>query len=122
MTMTRSLGDFHAHTVGVLAEPEVRLIPQLEAMLSEQQWEHSALFLASDGVWDLWRGDEVADKLLPTSGSPSPATPSANVAAAAAFCEATRAQGEEYFGEGADNLTGVLVALGCEQRVGTAEE
>jgi len=28
-----------------------------------------------------------------------------------AFCERTRAMGESYFGECADNLTGVLIGL-----------
>ena len=35
-----------------------------------------------------------------------------DVAAASEFCEATREKGEEFFGEGADNLTGVLPDLG----------
>ena len=30
---------------------------------------------------------------------------------AAAFCEETRANGEEYFGEGADNLTAIVVPV-----------
>lgn len=29
----------------------------------------------------------------------------------AAFCEATRVQGEDFFGESADNLTGILIDL-----------
>ena len=77
-------------------------VPQL----ATRGWQRYSLLLASDGVWDLYGFDEVASALLP-----SWAAMPTDLAAAAEFCEATRAKGNEYFGEAADNLTGVLVDL-----------
>ena len=101
--MTRPLGDFYAHEYGVTAAPEVRTIPLAQVRLS-----HPALLLASDGVWDIWDYDEVAAQLVPATGLGSL---DAMRERAARFCEATRATGFKYFGERADNLTGVLVNL-----------
>ena len=62
ITMTRSIGDFYAHAHGVVWEPEVRTL-QLGG-LAEKRWRQSLLLLASDGVWDLWGYDEVAQELV----------------------------------------------------------
>lgn len=75
--------------------------------LSSVGLSYPALLIASDGVWDIWGFDEVSDKLVPPGGI------SADDMAARAetFCEETRATGAKYFGEAADNLTGVLIDL-----------
>ena len=84
IAMTRSLGDFYAHTVGVSCLPDVRVV-QLEEVLREHQWDRCSLLLASDGVWDLWKYDEVADLTVPK-------TSRALLSTAGAFCELTRAK------------------------------
>jgi len=99
ITMTRSLGDFYAHHHGVTCEPELRSIS-----LSTVTAASAAVLLASDGVWDIWEYEEVATELLSRRGVPL-------AERAAAFCEKTRATGNEWFGEAADNLTGVLFQL-----------
>ncbi len=103
IAMTRSLGDFYAHSVGVSCIPDVREL-ELDAVIAEHGWTSCALLLASDGVWDLWKYDEVADLVLPR-------TPRMPLSVAGALCELTRAKGDDYFGEAADNLTGILIDL-----------
>lgn len=103
--MTRSLGDFYAHHHGVTWEPETRVLPI--DRIAQRKWREPLLMLASDGVWDLWGFDEVAEQLI----SPDNSDPSLMALRAADFCEKTRAKGCHYFDEAADNLTGVLVHL-----------
>ena len=81
----------------------------LDTFLAAKGWASCALLVASDGVWDLWRYEQVAELLVPKAAR-------ALLSVAGAFCELTRAQGEEYFGESADNLTGVLVDLSAAGR------
>jgi serine/threonine protein phosphatase PrpC len=105
ITMSRSLGDFYAHRHGVICEPEVRALPI--ASIAQRGWKDTLMLLASDGVWDLWGFDEVSTELVsPTNGNTVAMKQRADK-----FFEATRAKGNEYFGESADNLTGVLVNL-----------
>ena len=103
IAMTRSIGDFYAHHHGVICEPEIRVLEAAD--FAARGWQRPHMLLASDGVWDLWSFDEVASGLLPKDETPIDAD------SVAAFCEATRARGDDYFGERADNLTGVLIDL-----------
>ena len=77
------------------------------ASITQRGWKDTLMLLASDGVWDLWGFDEVSTELVsPTNGNTVAMKQRADK-----FFEATRAKGNEYFGESADNLTGVLVNL-----------
>jgi serine/threonine protein phosphatase PrpC len=105
IAMTRSLGDFTAHTCGVSAEPQVRTV-ELPSLCTEKRWARVALLVASDGVWDMWGHDEIVDHLLPVGGEGKEA-----LMLGGAFAEATRARSADYFEESADNLTGVLRML-----------
>lgn len=111
ITMTRSLGDFFAHEYGVTYEPEINVL-QLPS-LKQRGLRSPYLLLASDGVWDLWNFDEVCEALVPAapSATTKPSEQADMETRAANFFEATRAKGADYFGESADNLTGVLVDL-----------
>ena len=93
ITMTRSLGDFYAHHHGVTWEPETRVLPI--DRIAQRKWREPLLMLASDGVWDLWGFDEVAEQLI----SPDNSDPSLMALRAADFCEKTRAKGCHYFDE-----------------------
>jgi serine/threonine protein phosphatase PrpC len=53
LAMARSIGDHHAATVGVIAEPEIT-----EYELTD---DDVALIIASDGVWELLSSQSVAD-------------------------------------------------------------
>ena len=52
-----SLGDFYAHHHGVTHEPETRVLSL--ASLVDKGVPCSHLYLASDGVWDLWKFEQV---------------------------------------------------------------
>ena len=115
--MTRSLGDFYAHHHGVTHEPELRTL-SLRALV-ERRVPFTHLYLASDGVWDLWGFDEFAERLLPSERpvvQPRPAEAADATAARmrarhAEVIEETRAKGESWYGEAADNLTGVWLCM-----------
>lgn len=95
LTVTRSLGDVYMHSFGVSPEPEVHVRDLLElAPLDPGGTAEAVLVVASDGVWDLWAHEDVARALWACDSRTF-----------AAFCERTRAEGVERFGEASDNLT-----------------
>ena len=107
--MTRSLGDLYAHHHGVIPTPTIATF-DLAALPPHMAGPRAPLLLlASDGVWDLWSFDEVAEQLVP--GGPGCLAAETLQGRAALFCEVTRQKGAEYFDEYADNLTGILVDL-----------
>jgi serine/threonine protein phosphatase PrpC len=56
INMTRSLGDLHAHTQGLSAEPEIRIADRL--------WdpsEEAVLLVCSDGIWDVISSADAVD-------------------------------------------------------------
>ena len=114
ITMTRSLGDFYAHHHGVTSEPELRTI-SLRA-LGDAAAPYSHIYLGSDGVWDLWGFDEFANRLLPPTASP-PLDAKAMGARHDAVLEETRSIGLKWYGERADNLTGVWLELPLPSRL-----
>ena len=141
MTMTRSLGDFYSHRFGgtdqaartidppaalpsptlalgscrvwtVSCVPEVTTL-ELSSLAASRGWRGARLLLASDGVWDLWELDALAEQVAKGGGAGEELG-----ALSSRLREETRAMGEEYFGERADNLTGVLVDLEEVMRLG----
>jgi serine/threonine protein phosphatase PrpC len=54
INMSRSLGDLHAHSQGVSAEPDVS-VTQLHLT------QETVLLLASDGVWDVFEPLEAVE-------------------------------------------------------------
>ena len=62
LTMTRSLGDFHAHRYGVSHAPDVRTFALAELLAGADGGGVAAL--CSDGVWDLMDEREVGEVLL----------------------------------------------------------
>ena len=67
--------------------------------------------LCSDGVWDLMDEREVGEVLWPAEAAADGSAWQRIEGRAATLCEAARARGSEWFGESADNLTGVLIDL-----------
>ena len=104
--VTRSLGDFYLQHFGVTWEPTVSCIDLLDVA---SQLEQVTLVIASDGLWDLWQYKDVLQYPL---GKPRPADSGAVLSPLLELVESTRSQGEELFGESADNITAVVVA--CE--------
>ncbi len=52
LAMTRSIGDMAAASVGVTAEPEIKVLSNLNA-------NDKFLVIASDGIWDRLSNDEI---------------------------------------------------------------
>ena len=52
LAMTRSIGDMAASSVGVTAEPEIKVFPNLTP-------SDKFIVIASDGIWDRLSNDEI---------------------------------------------------------------
>ncbi len=52
LAMTRSIGDMSAASVGVTAEPEIKIFPNLSP-------SDKFLVIASDGIWDRLSNQEI---------------------------------------------------------------
>ncbi len=50
--MTRSIGDMVANSVGVTAEPEIKVFPNLSP-------SDKFIVIASDGIWDRLSNEEI---------------------------------------------------------------
>ena len=70
------------------------------------QLSQVTLVVASDGLWDLWQYKDVLQYSL---GKPPPTGTAEVFAPLGALVEETRKQGEELFGEQADNITAIVV-------------
>lgn len=92
LAMTRALGDFVAHTVGVIAEPEI-CIHEL------QEGEDQYLVIASDGVWEFMSNDEVAGVVGPCASAEE---------ACRLLVEAASERWSEYSEAGMDDITVVI--------------
>ena len=57
LAMTRSFGDSMAARVGVIAEPELKMI--------ELNKDDKFIVLASDGVWEFLRNEDVGRMIYP---------------------------------------------------------
>lgn len=92
LAMTRALGDFVAHTVGVTAEPEI-CIHEMEK--GEEQY----LVIASDGVWEFMSNDEVAGVVGPCASAEE---------ACRMLVDAASDRWAEYSEAGMDDITVVV--------------
>ena len=57
LAMSRSIGDFIAHTVGVSTDPEV--------MKFELKPDDKFIIIASDGVWEFLSNEDIAKIVWP---------------------------------------------------------
>lgn len=60
LAMTRSLGDYQSHKVGVIYEPFVNIID----LSTEDLGDSSCIFMASDGILDCYLEEELAKIVL----------------------------------------------------------
>lgn len=105
LAFTRSLGDLHLQTYGVSHVPEVRWID----LTTEAGTAAPCLAITacSDGVWDNWRFEEVADFILDPRRALHPDAQAQAVDLMNANLERARVN----FGTSADNMTAVVVYL-----------
>ena len=108
--VTRSIGDFYHQEYGVTWEPEV-VVKDLAHECEAAGAAAAVLIVASDGVWDHWPFDESIDALAVKGGGLPGAHPITDRQRVHTFFEQTRLKGEEAFGDGADNLTGIVAIL-----------
>mmetsp|Transcript_48598 Transcript_48598/g.113778 ORF Transcript_48598/g.113778 Transcript_48598/m.113778 type:complete len:843 (+) Transcript_48598:105-2633(+) len=99
LTVTRSLGDVYMHSFGVSAIPEVHVFDLLEDA-SDRSADEVSIVVATDGMWDLWTHEHVADSMW-----------ACDARAFERFCEDTRAEGERKFGNASDNFSVVLLRV-----------
>ena len=64
LAMSRSIGDYISHSVGVSAEPEIKRFTL--------QPRHKFIVIASDGVWEFLSNEEVGQIVWPYFLSNSP--------------------------------------------------
>jgi serine/threonine protein phosphatase PrpC len=102
--VTRALGDYFMQWHGATWEPGVSCIDLLDVA---SQLGRVTLLLGSDGLWDLWKYKEALQYPL---GAPPPSSVGALMKPLASLMEETRQQGEELFGETADNITAIVVS------------
>ena len=83
------------------------VVHDLEQLCSQHGAEACVVIVASDGVWDHWEFSDAMAALCRTESVPADA-PLIDRQRVLEFFEETRAKGEEAFGDGADNLTGIV--------------
>ena len=64
LAMSRSIGDYVAHQIGVSADPEV--------MRFDLNQDHKFIVIASDGVWEFLSNEEIGQIVWPFFLSNSP--------------------------------------------------
>jgi serine/threonine protein phosphatase PrpC len=103
LAFTRSLGDLHLQAYGVTHVPAVRWA----ALGGGARARALALVVASDGLWDNWKADDVAAVVLAdevVAGLTKNGRAAAK-AAADALMRANLARAAANFGDSADNMT-----------------
>lgn len=87
IAMTRSLGDFYAHALGLTHEPTTSLVE-----LSAQEAQGTTVAIATDGVWDCWEFTDFAATLNGYLNQGTPFSVSANK-----MLQDTATRGSQYF-------------------------
>ena len=102
LAFTRSLGDLHLQAYGVTHEPDVSWIALPAAVDGP-----IALVVASDGLWDNWKMQEVSDFTLKGDGFKgfSSGGRAGAQAGVDALMKANLARAASNFGDSADNMT-----------------
>ena len=134
LAFTRSLGDLHLHAYGVSHLPEVQYINLNEILgVVEASGPYVAapsidpasagintdnippmicIVLATDGVWDNWKYEDVTKFVLDVSCLDAVATRGDGACRVAqSFMQRNTIHGKRNFGNQADNATGIVIFL-----------
>ena len=137
LAMTRSLGDFKLNYYGISHLPEVHCI-KLRDIMASQKMHYSlitdtenktkilnplCIVLATDGVWDNWKFEDVKDCVM-NDICLKDLTESSNGAqhATESFMEINNSYGEKNFGKNADNATCILIYISDEDNFKSIDE
>ena len=123
LSMTRALGNFKLNCYGISHLPEVRCIKLCDIMSSHSSLMPLCIVLATDGVWDNWKFEDVKDCVL-NDNCLKDLTESSNGAqiATETFMEINNSYGEKNFGTSADNATCILIYISDEDNFKCIEE
>ena len=99
LAVTRALGDFHMKGCGVTSEPSVSVTEP------PAQGTTRAIVMASDGLWDAMKYEEVRAVVR------DPSVLGSSEAATTALMAAAAAANAKHFGASADNITALVVYL-----------
>ena len=123
LAMTRSLGDFKLNCFGISHLPEVRCIKLCDIMSSHSSLMPLCIVLATDGVWDNWKFEDVRDFVMNESYLKD-LTENSNSAQliTESFIEINDTYGEKNFGKSRDNATCILIYISVEDNFKSIEE
>jgi len=113
LAFTRSLGDLHLQTYGVSHTPEVWWLDLAGAppACTPIVPHPISLVVASDGVWDNWKFEEVAAVVLSPGALREVARANSAQGAADALMAANLERARANFGTSADNMTAIVFYL-----------
>ena len=123
LSMTRALGNFKLNCFGISHLPEVRCIKLCDIMELHSSLMPLCIVLATDGVWDNWKFEDVKDCVMNDSYLKD-LTESSNGAqiATESFMEINNFYGEKNFGTSADNATCILIYISDEDNFKSIDE
>jgi serine/threonine protein phosphatase PrpC len=114
LAFTRSLGDLHLQTYGVSHIPEIKWMDivgkqnDVEIPLVNHPF---ALVVASDGVWDNWRYEDVSNFMLEQRLLDSVATSGSALQPVVELMNTNLERGRANFGSSADNMTAITLTF-----------
>lgn len=118
LAFTRSLGDFHLQTYGVSHTPEVFWMDIGTKEKAEASAASAAtpppvfcMVLCSDGVWDNWKFEEVAEYVLDESRVAAVTAGKDRDAFASDLMDVNKERARRNFGNQADNMTAISAYL-----------
>ena len=117
LAFTRSIGDFYMQTYGVTYCPEIQcldldiLFDVLDTKKQEQKTP-LCLVVASDGVWDNWKFEDVTDFVL--SDTVLESSTKKEKTAAELLIQQNDVFAKANFGNNSDNATAIVVYLDRE--------
>ena len=110
LASTRTIGDFNINTFGVSEKPEIQSIDLQSLIVDENPL---CVVLASDGVWDNWKYEDVCnfvmDKSCLTALSTDPENGSQRIADS--LNRRNQMFALKNFGRNTDNATGIVVYI-----------
>ena len=103
LSMTRSLGDYFMQSYGVSHLPEVQCVDLEEITASNTEPIH--LLVASDGVWDCWKYEDIAKKMVEIGTSVD------EQSSAERLIRENDIIAKQLFGNNSDNTTAIVVTI-----------
>jgi serine/threonine protein phosphatase PrpC len=111
LAFTRSLGDLHLQTYGVSHTPEVWWMDLMAPGGAPLVPYPLSIVVASDGIWDNWKFEEVAAYVLAPPRLAEVLRSNSAQAAAGELMATNLERGRANFGSSADNMTAITLYL-----------